>query len=697
MANLSNINNKFLVTTGGNVLIGTTADNGSGILQLSGAAVSQYITSTSGSQATLFIGRSSDTQAKFTSGDVAASDLCLYTGGSRRLVILSSGNVGIGTDSPAGKVEVLKNGGTSDIIATSDTLALLQLKDSGLTKHYNIEIGRSASAGDLTFRSVSGEKVRFTEGGNVGIGTGSPGTYKLNVAGTGLFTGGLEMAAGGAVYQGQKFYLDGGGDTFLESPSSNLMTFTTGGTERMRINSGGNVGIGVVPVASSGNIRLDVGFIGCGITSRQNAELVLTANADYTTATTTGRAATMLNLTNTGEFYFSTAPAATAGTALTFTTRMAILSGGNVGIGTTGPGSKLHVESLGAGNANGTCVYLHGDTPTNFPVMRIDNATGGNATDTHGLLINNTAPGAALRINNGSNTALTVKGNGNIGIGGLAATAKLQVNATPNAGAGSIAAFLVNSSITVGTEVRLAFAANTNDDIATNRYSYISTINTSGSNGQDMLFATNTTGNPAVERMRITSTGEANFVKNVNTQLNFHATGGTPSLRLTDSFGSGGQLADFAIEVYNGDFEIKDKKNSNLSRFRIANNGSIFALGLGGTAASNSDVRYSTANGELYYQQSSKRYKTNIVNLENSLDKINSLRPVRYNDIKTNEPACGLIAEETVKIIPEVVFNKEIEGFDKPQIEGINYTDLVPYLIKSIQELKAEIELLKAK
>ena len=36
MANLSNINNRFLVTTGGNVLIGNTAVSGSSILQITG-------------------------------------------------------------------------------------------------------------------------------------------------------------------------------------------------------------------------------------------------------------------------------------------------------------------------------------------------------------------------------------------------------------------------------------------------------------------------------------------------------------------------------------------------------------------------------------------------------------------------------------------------------------------------------------
>ena len=36
MANLSNINNKFLVTTGGNVLIGQTSAVGSSIFQVTG-------------------------------------------------------------------------------------------------------------------------------------------------------------------------------------------------------------------------------------------------------------------------------------------------------------------------------------------------------------------------------------------------------------------------------------------------------------------------------------------------------------------------------------------------------------------------------------------------------------------------------------------------------------------------------------
>jgi len=131
-------------------------------------------------------------------------------------------------------------------------------------------------------------------------------------------------------------------------------------------------------------------------------------------------------------------------------------------------------------------------------------------------------------------------------------------------------------------------------------------------------------------------------------------------------------------------------------KLRIDASGHLMVYSLGSSTVAASDVRYHTGSKEIFYQTSSKRYKTDIINLESSLDKINALRPVRYKNIDTQEVSCGLIAEETVKIIPEVVFTKEIEGFSEPQVEGINYSDIVPFLIKSIQELKAEIELLKS-
>ena len=183
----------------------------------------------------------------------ASSGIRFYTGGYTDLALT------INSSQNATFVGTLAAGATTITSATNPLLLTLNSTASGYggilfqyggaTKglsYYNSNMMIFGGEAGTATRIQSGGQYAITAltNGNIGIGTTTPGTYKLNVAGTGLFTGGLEMAGGGAVYQGQKFWLDGGGDTFLESPSSNLMTFTTGGTERMRITSAGEVNIG---------------------------------------------------------------------------------------------------------------------------------------------------------------------------------------------------------------------------------------------------------------------------------------------------------------------------------------------------------------------------------------------------------------------------------------------------------------------
>jgi len=293
---------------------------------------------------------------------------------------------------------------------------------------------------------------------------------------------------------------------------------------------------------------------------------------------------------------------------------------------------------------------------------------------------------------------MRITSGGEIGIGTTSVSAKVQIHST-NAGQPTIPLFIVNKSTTLNTEARLGFAAHTNDDVGTNRYSYISTINTSGSNGQDMIFATNETGASAVERMRIESGGKVIVGTNSSNALEVFSSGDT---EIGFSYQTHGNVYAKIIgdittaSPLGGEIAFQTATGGTLTeRMRITAAGTIKAPHLNAYTPTGADLRYDTSDGEIYYQASSIRYKTDIVNLESSLDKINTLRPVRYNDIKTGQPACGLIAEETFDIIPEVVFTKEIEGFDEPQVEGLNYSDLVPFLIKSIQELKAEIETLK--
>lgn len=93
------------------------------------------------------------------------------------------------------------------------------------------------------------------------------------------------------------------------------------------------------------------------------------------------------------------------------------------------------------------------------------------------------------------------------------------------------------------------------------------------------------------------------------------------------------------------------------------------------------------------------RIKENITPVTDGLNKIAQLNPVMYSYKKDSLDApnkYGLIAQELEQIIPEVVFtnNDLIDGVD--DLRSVAYTNIVPILIKAVQELKAEIDTLKA-
>jgi len=98
-------------------------------------------------------------------------------------------------------------------------------------------------------------------------------------------------------------------------------------------------------------------------------------------------------------------------------------------------------------------------------------------------------------------------------------------------------------------------------------------------------------------------------------------------------------------------------------------------------------------------ETSSERYKENIITLNSSLNKVLNLRGVSYNRKENGANEIGLIAEEVQKIIPEIV---TYDNNNQP--DSVSYGRLSALLIegmkeqqKQIEQLKAEIELLKNK
>ena len=174
-------------------------------------------------------------------GDASTDTLNVGNGG---LVKDASGNVGIGTASPVEKLTVV-----GQISATSD----LVLKDSGLTDRGYI-FGTSVG---LTYRATSGlphifqnagtELMRIDSSGNVGIGTASPSSILSgsNVNLTVEGTNGADISlkrSGGAARVG--LGVTSGNECYLYSSTATPLVFATNGTERMRIDSTGKVGIG---------------------------------------------------------------------------------------------------------------------------------------------------------------------------------------------------------------------------------------------------------------------------------------------------------------------------------------------------------------------------------------------------------------------------------------------------------------------
>jgi hypothetical protein len=98
------------------------------------------------------------------------------------------------------------------------------------------------------------------------------------------------------------------------------------------------------------------------------------------------------------------------------------------------------------------------------------------------------------------------------------------------------------------------------------------------------------------------------------------------------------------------------------------------------------------ANGTI--QTSDARLKREVAGFRYGLREVLQLRPVTFEwkDRPEDRPHLGLIAQEVQRVIPETV----VAGSDPAAMLGMTYTDLVPVLIKAIQEQQGSIAALTA-
>jgi len=178
--------------------------------------------------------------------------MAFRTNNTERMRIDSSGNVGIGTDDPSGKLTV-EHGDFARLDlnlanATGTTIADVRGLVEGTEKW---RLGKTSSSSDDFAINVTGsERMRIDSSGNVGIGV-TP-SVKFHVKDT-FSALSFEHSGGNAVLKidGGNGDLSGTDFSSLVDTGGTLLFGTNGGSEAMRIDSSGNLLVGVTTNSSS--------------------------------------------------------------------------------------------------------------------------------------------------------------------------------------------------------------------------------------------------------------------------------------------------------------------------------------------------------------------------------------------------------------------------------------------------------------
>ena len=597
------------------------------------------------------------------------------------LVFDNGTNVGIGSTSPT---------------ATLDVVGSLRLNDG------------SYSAPSLTFRTNS--DAGFYEeplgGGYVAYASGGQARYfftanSLSGRDTGSFY--LLRAPGDATTP--TFSFVGDTNTGMARATADELTLITGGSERLRVNASGNVGIGTsAPLG-----KFDV----------QGAAV--------------GKALVILNETGNQAIFAASASGAT---------KFLIANNGNVGIGSTSPGYSLdtvgttRLQGTTTGGGNG--LYVNDDsqvgiggTPVAFHTLTVDTSSSSwpilfntDSSDFNNLLkLQNSS---SLGADRGSKVEFLGTSGVITGYTGIALEGASYDN--------SYMAFATRGSGTVAEQMRI----NSSGNIGIGTTAPLGKLNLEGAAVGKALAILNETGDQAL--FTASASGATKFViandgnvgigtTTANAQLDVNGTiyfgsqivarddtntkfvfgndqielqaGGLRLLTLSESGSFTGDVTG-NLNKHNVDFNWFGDTNSDFftldagaenvgigtatpgQKLDVVGSARFSAVGSGSYSA---DLNL-TADGTLTTSSSDIRLKENFKELNDAeiLSKVLTLKTYKFDWISGGQSDIGMIAQEVQSIFPEITFTNATDGY-----MGINYSRLPSLLVNAIQEQQSQI------
>ena len=523
--------------------------------------------------------------------------------------------------------------------------------------------------------------MRIRNDGNVGIGTSNP-SAKLTVAdgmdGSNSQTG-LEFIPQDSNNRNIIFSYDRSSSAYKQlNFDASDFRFNPGGSTKMVILNNGNVGIGTTN-PNGGNLHVQMTGVSTGITNvlmnasfNEAGGVLRGLNIGYRTDENT---AVLAPRTATGNLAFYNYNGAWAETARFTNT-------GRMGIGTANPDVKLHLASspgpnirmentntaIGSAVSYGEIQWEGNDINADANGVRASIVVQGYGAGTQGETAMFFRTSYIGNVKNQNRMIITHLGDVGIGVTGPLEKLSIQ-GASTNVVADVLGVYTtaIGPQLNKGIAIRIG---NSSDGSYSTKIATVFEGSSPSYIQPAMVFYTmNNTyiKGTEVERMRIKPGGTICIGKD------------------NEAFNQVG------VNIFkSGDITAVRSSGHCLALNRRGSDGELTQFYKSDTKVGTIQV---TGSATTYNTSSDYRLKKNIKPLEDGLDRVCKLKPVKFDWKLNDETTEGFIAHEVQEIFPDATSGEK----DGEDMQGMDYGRITPLLVKAIQELKAEIEILKNK